>query len=63
MTQFTSGQILSRPTSFKGVDDEIELVKKFNRGWLVNRSNTMTGYAKEFVYAEKYIRDTYSLNK
>ena len=54
-----SGMKLRKPTSFVGVYDEITLVSKFNKGWLVSRSNSLTGNAKEFVYAEKYITDTY----
>ena len=59
MTQFTSGTVLQRATSFKGVNDQITLVSKFNKAWLVNRMNTMTKNVSQFVYPEKYILNNY----
>jgi len=63
MTQFTSGQTLTRPTSFKGVDDVIVLKTKFNYGWLVSRSNSMTNVKHEFVWAERYILNNFTLKQ
>ena len=50
-----SGMKLRKPTSFVGVYDEITLVSKFNKAWLVNRKNTLTGNVSEFVFSERYI--------
>jgi hypothetical protein len=55
----TSGLTLQQPTSFKGVNDQITLVSKFNKAWLVDRKNTLTGNVKQFVWAERFILNNY----
>jgi len=54
-TTLESGMTLSRATSFNGVEEVIELVTKFNYGWLVNRHNTLSGNVSQFVYNEKWM--------
>jgi len=55
LVTLSRGLVLQRPTSFKGVNDQICLVSKFNKAWLCNRKNTLTGNVSEFVFSEKYI--------
>lgn len=60
MKKLTAGTVLNRKTSINGLVENIELISKFNKGWLVNRFNNITGDVKPFVYAEKYITNNFS---
>lgn len=59
-TKLKQGQKLSRPTSFNKVEDVITLKAKFNKGWLVDRANSLTGNSQEFVYPERYITNNFN---
>ena len=59
--QLYSGLKLRKPTSFNGIFEEITLVRKFNKGWLVDRKKALSNKTSQFVFAERQITNAYQV--